>query len=93
MFLICSLVIKSVIVFLNFLIRNLDFSFDSFPVTLKIEIYEFFIYYRLTLLWYHTVVRPFCALDGNNVEKGRFMLAVNHVKINGTETMMFASYF
>ncbi|XP_066915361.1 tetratricopeptide repeat protein 39C-like [Clytia hemisphaerica] len=25
---------------------------------------------RLTLLWYHTVVRPFCALDGNNIEKG-----------------------
>ncbi|XP_065060427.1 tetratricopeptide repeat protein 39C-like [Rhopilema esculentum] len=25
---------------------------------------------RLTLLWYHTVVRPFCALDGNNLEAG-----------------------
>lgn len=25
---------------------------------------------RLTLLWYHTVVRPFCALDGSNIEKG-----------------------
>jgi len=25
---------------------------------------------RLTLLWYHTVVRPFCALDGTNIEKG-----------------------
>jgi len=25
---------------------------------------------RLTLLWYHTVVRPFCALDGNNMDAG-----------------------
>eukprot|EP00112_Aurelia_sp_Birch-Aquarium-sp1_P001539 Seg1166.6 transcript_id=Seg1166.6/GoldUCD/mRNA.D3Y31 product="Tetratricopeptide repeat protein 39C" protein_id=Seg1166.6/GoldUCD/D3Y31 len=25
---------------------------------------------RLSLLWYHTVVRPFCALDGNNLDAG-----------------------
>lgn len=28
----------------------------------------------LTLLWYHTVVRPFCALDGNNIERGALIL-------------------
>ena len=28
--------------------------------------------FRLTLLWYHTVVRPFCALDGNNMDAGKF---------------------
>lgn len=31
---------------------------------------------RLTLLWYHTVVRPFCALDGNNIERGEYILRV-----------------
>ena len=29
-------------------------------------------FFRLTLLWYHTVVRPFCALDGNNMDAGKF---------------------
>ena len=26
--------------------------------------------YRLALLWYHTIVRPFFALDGSNVRAG-----------------------
>lgn len=28
------------------------------------------IYHRLTLLWYHTIVRPFFALDGSKVRAG-----------------------
>ena len=27
-------------------------------------------FYRLALLWYHTIVRPFFALDGSNVRAG-----------------------
>lgn len=27
-------------------------------------------YRRLSLLWYHTIVRPFFALDGSNVKAG-----------------------
>lgn len=29
-----------------------------------------FFYFRLALLWYHTIVRPFYALDGSNVQAG-----------------------
>eukprot|EP00794_Sanderia_malayensis_P010144 gene10144-11178_t len=29
---------------------------------------------RLSLLWYHTVVRPFCALDGSNLEAGNTLI-------------------
>lgn len=29
-----------------------------------------FNFFRLALLWYHTIVRPFFALDGSNVQAG-----------------------
>lgn len=55
----------------------------------------FFFYFRLALLWYHTIVRPFYAIDGNNVQAGvdvaRTLLKESEEEYGKSALMLFFS--
>lgn len=50
------------------------FNHENFgrPIELRNDLLlqPYFFLYRLALLWYHTIVRPFFALDGYNLQAG-----------------------
>lgn len=48
---------------------------------------------RLSLLWYHTIVRPFFALDGSNVKAGvavaKQLIAECHTEFHSSALFLF----
>lgn len=50
-------------------------------------------YLRLSLLWYHTIVRPFFALDGSNVKAGvvvaKQLIAECHAEFHNSALFLF----
>jgi len=49
--------------------------------------------HRLSLLWYHTIVRPFFALDGSNVKAGvaaaKQLIAECHAEFQNSALFLF----
>lgn len=55
----------------------------------------FKINFRLSLLWYHTIVRPFYAVDGTNVQAGveTSLLLLKESEKEYGESSLFLFYY